>query len=83
MPTATQVGPATDELGFRAIQLASGAIPVFEQVYQFYQADNVEGTVIDTRAGADVVGRRPLLSWERKTAAALEGRPGDLLQFGQ
>ncbi len=50
--------PDADELGFAA-QRSSGAEPVLEQQFLFYQTDNIEKTVIDTRSGNDVVHGDP------------------------
>ena len=49
----------TDELGFRTVQRSSGAVPVFDQQFVFYQARDIERTVIDTRSGDDVVRGDP------------------------
>ena len=38
---------------------SEGDTPVFEQYYAFYQAREVEGTLVDTRAGDDVVHADP------------------------
>ena len=38
---------------------SGGATPVFEQYFAFYQAHEVEGTLIDTRAGDDTVHADP------------------------
>ena len=49
----------TDELGFRTVQRATGAVPVFAQQFLFYQPRDIEKTVIDTRSGDDVVRGDP------------------------
>ena len=44
-----------NSLGFRDVQSADGGRPIFEQHYAFYQTNDIEKTVINTRGGDDIV----------------------------
>ena len=50
---------ASEQLGFVAGQGTGGVAEVFTQNYLFYQTTGVEGTLIETRAGDDVVRADP------------------------
>ena len=48
-----------DELGFQARQRGDGGVSLFEQHFLFYQTDDIERTVINTRSGDDVTHGDP------------------------
>ncbi|MCP5307613.1 MAG: hypothetical protein H6953_19580, partial [Chromatiaceae bacterium] len=52
-------GNATNALGFRLVQTAVGTRAIFEQYYAYYQAHDVEQSVINTRDGDDTVHADP------------------------